>query len=145
MLCEEIMIITQARNAFSLTQSIKQITPPKTQSNTNKINKHKINCGMTNHNVETCKKKYYTIIVTIEATQLNQRSQNKSSYACHICGLNGHKMTNYPKFIEMQKMFHGKSIIVVEVQPIVEIQKITIDLNVVDVNVITTSSKSTKE
>jgi hypothetical protein len=54
-------------------------------------------------------------------------------------------MTNYPKFIEMQKMFHGKSIIVVEVQPIVEIQKITIDPNVVDVNVITTSSKSTKE
>jgi hypothetical protein len=25
----------------------------------------------------------------------------KKSYACHIYGLNGHKMTNCPKFVEM--------------------------------------------
>jgi hypothetical protein len=68
MLCEEGMIITQARSAFSIRQSIKQVAPSKTQSNTNKIDKHYINCGMTNHNVETCKKKEYTILVTIEAT-----------------------------------------------------------------------------
>jgi hypothetical protein len=53
-------------------------------------------------------------------------------------------MIDCPKFIEMQKMFHGKSIIVIEVQPVVEIQTITIDVNVVDVNV-TTRSKSTKK
>ncbi len=75
---------------------------------------------------------------------MNQRPQKTSSYACHICGLNGHKMIDCPKFIEMQKMFHGKSIIVIEVQPVVEIQTITIDVNVVDVNV-TTRSKSTKK
>jgi len=50
-------------------------------------------------------------------------------------GLNGQKMIDCPKFIEMQKMFHGKSIIIVEVQPIVKI--LTIDVNVMDVNVTT--------
>jgi hypothetical protein len=30
------------------------------------------------------------------------------SCACHIFGLNGHKMTNCPKFAKMQKMFQGK-------------------------------------
>jgi hypothetical protein len=35
----------------------------------------------------------------------------------------------------MQKMFHGKSIIIVEVQPVVKI--LTIDVNVMDVNVTT--------
>jgi hypothetical protein len=34
MLCEEGMIITQARSAFSIPQSIKQVAPLKTQSNT---------------------------------------------------------------------------------------------------------------
>jgi hypothetical protein len=41
-------------------------------------------------------------------------------------------------------MFHGKFVVVVEVQPIVETQTIIIDVNVVDVNV-TTKSKATKE
>jgi hypothetical protein len=31
-------------------------------------------------------------------------------------------MTNHPKFTEMQKMFHGKSMTIVEVQPIIEIK-----------------------
>jgi hypothetical protein len=53
-------------------------------------------------------------------------------------------MTNCPKFVEMQKMFHGKSMVVIEVQPIVETQTITIDVNLMDVNV-TTRSKVTKE
>jgi len=63
---------------------------------------------------------------------------------CHICGLNGHKMINCPKFTEMQKMFHGKSVTIVEVQFIVESQTITTDVNVVDVNV-ATRSKAIKE
>jgi hypothetical protein len=33
----------------------------------------------------------------------------------------------------MQKMFHGKSMIVLEVQPIIEAQVVTIDVNVVEV------------
>ncbi len=66
------------------------------------------------------------------------------SYACHICGLNGHKMIDFPKFVEMQKMFHGKSTVIIKVQPIAKTQIITTNVNVVDVNV-TTISKITKK
>ncbi len=79
----------------------------------------------------------------IKVAQLSQKPKKTSSYACHICGLNGHNMTNCPKFVGMQKMFHGKSMVVVEVQLVVETQIITIDVNVVDVNV-TTRSKVTE-
>jgi hypothetical protein len=100
---------------------------------------------MMNHNVETCrKKKEETMVATKEATQPSQKPHKTSSYTCHICGLNGHKMIDYPKFTEMQKMFHGKSMITVEVQPIVEAQTVTTDVNVVDVNV-ATRSKAIKE
>jgi hypothetical protein len=44
-------------------------------------------------------------------------------------------MIDCPKFTKMQKMFHGKSVTIVEVQPIVEAQIITTDVNVMDVNV----------
>jgi hypothetical protein len=72
---------------------------------------------MTNHNVETCKKKKkQTTMASTKATQPSQKTQNTSSYACHICGLNGHKMTNCPKFVEMQKIFHEKSMKVTKVQ-----------------------------
>jgi hypothetical protein len=63
---------------------------------------------MTNHNVETCRKKKSRPSQPTKASQPTQKPQKISSYACHICGLNGHKMTNCPKFAEMQKMFHGK-------------------------------------
>jgi len=53
-------------------------------------------------------------------------------------------MTSYLKFIEMQKMFHGKYVTIIEVQPIVEAQIGTINVNVVDVNV-ATKIKATKE
>jgi len=53
-------------------------------------------------------------------------------------------MTNCPKFAEMQKMFHGKFVIVTKVQPIPKTQMIIANVNVVDVNV-TTRSNSTEE
>jgi hypothetical protein len=81
------------------------------------------------------------MVVTTKATQLSQKPSKTSSYACHICGLNGHKMTYCAK---MQKMFHGKYVLVIEVQPIDEPQTVTADVSVVDVNV-TTRSKVTKE
>jgi hypothetical protein len=57
---------------------------------------------MTNHNVETCtKRKEQTTMVTTNATQPSQKTWKTSSYARHICGLNEHKMTNCPKFVEM--------------------------------------------
>jgi hypothetical protein len=76
---------------------------------------------MTNHNVETCKKKKeQTTMATREATQPSQKPHKASSHACYICGLNGHKMKNCPKFVKMKKMFHGKFVVVVEVQLVVD-------------------------
>jgi phosphopantothenate synthetase len=53
-------------------------------------------------------------------------------------------MIDCPKFAKMQKMFHGKSVVVTKVQPIAETQIITTNVNVVDVNV-TTRSKVIEE
>jgi hypothetical protein len=67
-----------------------------------KIDKYCTNCGMINHNVETCKKKKeHTIVATTKATQSNQKPHKTSSYACHIYGLNGHEITNCSKFTKM--------------------------------------------
>ncbi len=140
MLCEENMTITEARNALLVPQNTKQVVPTKTQSNTWNIDKQYTNCGMTNHNVETCKKKKeHTTVATTKAAQPNQKTQKKSSYACHIYGLNGHKMIDCPKFVEMRKMFHGKYVTVVDIQLVDETQIVIADVNVVDVNVTTRS------
>ncbi len=48
-----------------------------------------------------------------KATTHNQKVQKTISYACPICGLNGHKMIDCPKFVEMQKMFQGKNKIII--------------------------------
>ncbi len=89
---------------------------------------------MTNHNVETCrKKKEQTTVATIKAAQPSQKPYKTSSYACHIYGLHGYKMTYCPKFIKMQKMFHGKFVTIPKVQLVVEAQIVTIDVNVVEV------------
>jgi len=75
MLCQEGMITTKVRSALLVPQSTKQATPTKTQSNARKNDKHCANCGMTNHNVETCKKKKeQTTVVTTEVTQSNQKT-----------------------------------------------------------------------
>jgi hypothetical protein len=83
-------------------------------------------------------------MATTKVAQPNQKAQKTSSYAYHIFGLNGLKMTYYPKFVEMQKMFHGKFVIIAKVQLIVETQTVIVDVNVVDVNV-TTRSKVIEE
>jgi hypothetical protein len=77
-----------------------------------KIGKHCMNYGWNKHNVEMCrvKKKKEPTVVTTEATdQFHKGHKKNNSYVCHICGLNGHKMTNCPKFVKMQKMFQGKN------------------------------------
>jgi hypothetical protein len=57
MLCEKGMTTTKTRSELLIPQNTKETTLVKTQSKTGKTNKHCINCGMMNHNVETCKKK----------------------------------------------------------------------------------------
>jgi hypothetical protein len=54
MLCEEGMTIAKARCALSIPHNIKHAILAKIKNNTRKIDKHCTNCGMTNHNVETC-------------------------------------------------------------------------------------------
>ncbi len=144
MLCEEKMTIVETRSTLSIPQSTKQVTSPKTQSNIGKTNKYCTNCGMNNHKVETCKKKDETTMATIEATQQSEKPQKTFSYACHIYGLNGHKMIDYSRFIEMQKMFHGKSVTIIKVQHVVKIKTFITKVNVVDVNV-TTRNKANEE
>ncbi len=120
MLCEEGMIITEVRSALSIPQNTKQIVSTKTQD-IRKIDKHYTNCGMTNHNLKTCrKKKVQTTVTTTKVAQPSQKPKKTFSYACHIYGLNGHKMIDCLKFVEMQKMFDGKFVVVVEVQLVVE-------------------------
>jgi hypothetical protein len=93
---------------------------------------------MINHNVETCRKKKEQItMAATEAAQPNQKPQKTSSYVCHICWFEWTKNDRLSKVYEMQKMFHEKFVIVVEVQPIVETQIVTTYVNVVDVNLIT--------
>jgi hypothetical protein len=41
------------------------------------------------------------MVAMIEVAQPSQKSHKTSSYGCHICGLNGHKMIDCPKFVEM--------------------------------------------
>jgi len=53
-------------------------------------------------------------------------------------------MIDFPKFAEMQKMFHEKSMIIGEVQPVVKTQIVIADVNVVDIN-LTIRSKITKK
>jgi hypothetical protein len=53
MLCEEGMTIIEARSALLIPQN----STNKNTSNIGKTDKHCTNYGMTNHNVETCKKK----------------------------------------------------------------------------------------
>ncbi len=45
-------------------------------------------------------------------------------------------MIDCPKFVHMQKMFHGKFVVIIEVQ-LVKRQTIITNVNVVDVNVMT--------
>ncbi len=57
MLFEEGITIIEAKSVISIPQNTKQVTPPKTWSNTRKIEKYYTNDGIINHNVETCRKK----------------------------------------------------------------------------------------
>jgi len=83
------------------------------------------------------KKERKITMATTEVAEPSQKPYKTSSYACHNCDLNGHKMTDCPKFVEMRKMFHGKYVAVTEVQPLVDTQTIISNVNVMDVNVTT--------
>ncbi len=85
MLCEEGMNIVEARNALSIPQYQASSTNKK-KSNTRKTYKHYTNCGMTNHNVETCRnKKKQTTMATIESfTELRLCFQKCKEYGINL-------------------------------------------------------------
>jgi len=121
----------------------KATTAPKPQTEPRKIGKYYTNYGRDNHNINTCrmKKKEESILEMKKATTHNQKIQKTISYACPICDLNGHKMTNCSKFVEM---LQGKNASNTNGKSIVNVKIITIVMNVVDVNV-TTNSKITQK
>ncbi len=86
------MTTLETRSAYSVPESVKQAALVKTHNIIGKIDKHCTNYGMTNHNVETCKKQKQITMATTKATQPSQKPQKTSLYACHIRGLNGHKI-----------------------------------------------------
>jgi len=51
------MTSSEIRSELSIPQNTKDTTLMKTQSITRETNEYYINCGMTKHNVDTCKKK----------------------------------------------------------------------------------------
>ncbi len=95
-----------------------------------------INCHYTNHNVESCKnKKEEPTIVTIEVTSQVGKPLGLLKYPCHICGIVGHKLMNYPRFGEMQNMFKDKGGQSTKFKPTSKVKRVTTSVNMVDVNV----------
>jgi hypothetical protein len=66
------------------------------------------------------------------------------NYPCHVCGIMGHKLTNYPRFGEMQNMFKDKGGQTLESKPLIEVKAIIASINMVDVNV-TIRNKTNEE
>jgi hypothetical protein len=77
-----------------------------------KPNMYCTNYHHTNHNVKTCrsKKKEEPTITPIEANAQASKPPKPLNYSCHICGIMGQKLTNYPRFGEMQTMFKDKAL-----------------------------------
>jgi hypothetical protein len=67
-----------------------------------KPNMYYPNSHHTNHNMEMSisKKKEPTITIVEALMQVGKPSQ-PLNYPCHICGIVGHNLTNYPKFGKM--------------------------------------------
>jgi len=62
----------------------------------------------TNH-VQTCKsKKEEPTVAATKATTQAGKPPRLLNYPCHICGIVGHKLMNYPRFKKMQSMFKDK-------------------------------------
>ncbi len=102
-----------------------------------KPNMYYINCYYTNHNVETCrskKKDEPTIAITKTTFQVG-KSPGQLNYPCHICGIVGHKLMNYPRFGEMQNMFKDKGGQSTKSKLTSKVKMVTTSINMVDVNV----------
>jgi hypothetical protein len=103
------------------------------------------NYHRTNHNIETCKsKKEKPIVTATKATTQVGKPPRLLNYPCHICGIVGHKLMNYPRFGEMQNMLKDKGGQSTKFKPVIEVKMFTTSINMVDVNVTTRSKISEK-
>jgi hypothetical protein len=93
LLCKEGMTPTKAQNALLVSQINKIIRTPKPHMERRTTSKHCINYGRD--------EKKEPIVTTTKVITQNQKLQKTTSCACHICGMNGHKMIDCPKFVKM--------------------------------------------
>jgi hypothetical protein len=97
-----------------------------------------INCHHINHNVETCqiKKEEEPIIIVTKINAQVVKLPKPLTYLWQICGIVGHKLTNYHKFGEVQTIFKDKG-------KQIKVKFVTTLINMVDVHMATTNSKAT--
>ncbi len=102
---EKGMTPRKVQSALLVPQISKSTTMTNPQMEPIKTWKHCTNYGWNNHNVETCiiKKEEESTIATTKVINQLQKGQKNNSYACHIYGLNGHKMMDCPMFVEIFK------------------------------------------
>ncbi len=88
------------------------------------------------HNMEMCKSKKKKPNVFISKVNAQASKPPKPlNYPCHICGIVGHKLTNYLKFVKMQTMFKDKGRKTIKNKPIAEVKVANASINMVDVYV----------
>jgi hypothetical protein len=109
-----------------------------------KLSMYYINCHRTNHNVETYKSKEEPTITAIEATTQVGKTPRPLNHPCHICGIVGHKLMNYPRFGQMQSMFKDKKGQSTKSKRSTKVKMVIVLVNMVDVNV-TTQNKTNEE
>jgi hypothetical protein len=66
-------------------------------------------------------------------------------YSCHICGDNGHKIIDCPKYNDMQNMFKNKKMKPIDKQVVEEPKVSNPSVHMVDVNMAITRSKIIEE
>ncbi len=98
----------------------------------------------TNHNLGTWrnKKKEEPITVATKATIQVGKPPRLLNYPCHIYGIMGHKLTNYPRFNEMKNMFKNKGGQSTKFKPVANNKMVTTLVTMVDVNVTTQNKKN---
>ncbi len=109
-----------------------------------KLSMYCISCHRTNHNVATCKnKKEEPTITAIEATIQVGKPPRPPICFCHICGIMGYKLTNYPIW-QHANMFKDKKRSTHINKPISKVKTVIASINMADVNV-TIHSKTSEE
>ncbi len=133
---EEGISMPEAQNTLFVPQTIRIRCVAVKNYTTTKPSMYYTNCHHTNHNIETCKSKKEEPIVDVTKVTIQvSKPPRLINYPCHICGIVGHKLTNCPRFNEMQSMFKDKGNQSTKSKPTTKVKTITASINMVDVNV----------